>query len=56
MCLFVQHNSKWRPVSFCWRWHKIHIGDMFGLGHVIYGNCHGIGYIKNFRLVRFVHQ
>jgi hypothetical protein len=28
MCLFVQHDSKWRHVSFWRDVHRLHVGDM----------------------------
>ena len=28
MCLLVQHDSRWRHVSFWWDVHRLHVGDM----------------------------
>jgi hypothetical protein len=28
MCLLVQHDSKWRHVSFWWDVHRLQVGDM----------------------------
>ena len=28
MFLFVQHDSRWRHVSFWWDLHRLHVGDM----------------------------
>jgi hypothetical protein len=30
-CLFLQHESSCRHVSFCWKVHKLHVGDMYFL-------------------------
>ena len=31
MCLFVQHDNRWRHVSFCRDVHRLHVGNMFCL-------------------------
>ena len=38
MCLLMQHDNRWRHVSFLWDVRKVHVGDMFCLRMCYFGS------------------
>ena len=37
MCLLMQHNSRWRDVSFWWDVHRLNVGNMSCLRMCFFG-------------------